>query len=92
MIPYGKQSVNKKDVDAVINVLQSDFLTQGPKVPEFENKTCEYVHAKYATAVNSATSALHIAYLALGLQPGDELWTTSTTFVATKLCNYCEQR
>lgn len=90
MIPYGKQSISQADVDAVIDVLRSDFLTQGPRVPEFEAKVAGHVGAKHALAVNSATSALHIACLALGLGPGDWLWTTPITFVASANCGlYC---
>lgn len=90
MIPYGKQDINQADIDAVLNVLQSDFLTQGPKVPEFEAKLVNYVGAVHALAVNSATSALHIACLALGLGEGDWLWTTPITFVASANCGvYC---
>ena len=76
MIPYGKQDINGDDIEAVINVLQSDFLTQGPQVPAFEKCVAEHVGASYGCAVNSATSALHIACLAMGLGQGDELWTT----------------
>ena len=82
MIPYGKQDINSDDIEAVINVLQSDFLTQGPKVPDFEQCVAGYAGAKYSCAVNSATSALHIACLALGLGKGDELWTSPSTLVA----------
>ena len=90
MIPYGKQDISQADVDAVIDVLRSDFLTQGPRVPEFEAKVAGHVGAKHALAVNSATSALHIACLALGLGPGDWLWTTPITFVASANCGlYC---
>ena len=71
MIPYGKQNINQEDIDAVIEVLRSDFLTQGPKVPIFEDKLVKYTGSKYAFAVNSATSALHISCLALGLTKGD---------------------
>lgn len=67
-IPYGKQNINQADVDAVVQVLQSDFLTQGPQVPLFEKSVAELVGAKYAFAMNSATSALHVACLALGLK------------------------
>lgn len=89
-IPYGKQNINQQDIDAVIQVLQSDFLTQGPQVPLFEKTVAEYVGAEYAFAVNSATSALHIACLALGLQKGDVLWTSPITFVASANCAlYC---
>ncbi|ORU93554.1 MAG: UDP-4-amino-4,6-dideoxy-N-acetyl-beta-L-altrosamine transaminase [Cycloclasticus sp. symbiont of Bathymodiolus heckerae] len=90
MIPYGRQDINQADIDAVINVLQSDFLTQGPKVPQFEAAVSEKVNADYAVATNSATSALHIACLALGLGKGDRLWTTPITFVASANCGlYC---
>jgi UDP-4-amino-4,6-dideoxy-N-acetyl-beta-L-altrosamine transaminase len=90
MIPYGKQDITQADVDAVLEVLRSDFLTQGPKVPEFEGKVASHVGADHALAVNSATSALHIACLALGLGPGDWLWTTPITFVASANCGlYC---
>lgn len=90
MIPYGKQDISQADIDAVLEVLQSDFLTQGPKVPEFEVKVANHVGARHALAVNSATSALHIACLALGLGEGDWLWTTPITFVASANCGlYC---
>jgi len=90
MIPYGRQDINQADIDAVIDVLQSDFLTQGPKVPQFEAAVSEKVNADYAVATNSATSALHIACLALGLGKGDRLWTTPITFVASANCGlYC---
>lgn len=90
MIPYGKQDISQEDINAVLEVLQSDFLTQGPKVPLFEQTVANKVGAKHALAVNSATSALHIACLSLGLQPGDWLWTTPITFVASANCGlYC---
>jgi len=90
MIPYGKQDISQADIDAVLEVLQSDFLTQGPKVPEFEAKVANHVGAKHGLAVNSATSALHIACLALGLGEGEWLWTTPITFVASANCGlYC---
>lgn len=90
MIPYGRQDISQQDIDAVVEVLQSDFLTQGPKVPAFEKSVMEACNAKYAVAVNSATSALHIACLALGLGKGDWLWTTPNTFVASANCGlYC---
>ena len=90
MIPYGRQDISQQDIDAVIEVLQSDFLTQGPKVPAFEQTIARHVGAKHALAVNSATSALHIACLALGLGQGDWLWTTPITFVASANCGlYC---
>ena len=83
MLPYGRQNINQDDIDAVIDVLQSEFLTQGPMVPLFEEKITSYTKAHYAVAVNSATSALHIACLALGFNEGDWLWTSPITFVAT---------
>src|SRR3990167_431394 len=90
MIPYGRQSINQEDVDAVVRVLQSDYLTQGPTVPLFEDSVIAHCGARHALAVNSATSALHIACLALGLGPGDWLWTTPITFVASANCAlYC---
>ena len=90
MIPYGKQNINQKDIDSVLEVLKSDFLTQGPKVPLFERLVAEKVKADYALAVNSATSALHIACMALGLGQNDWLWTSPITFVASANCGlYC---
>ena len=90
MIPYGRQDITQADIDAVVGVLGSDFLTQGPKVPLFESMVAQHVGVEYAYAVNSATSALHIACLALGLGPGDRLWTTPVTFVASANCAlYC---
>lgn len=90
MIPYGRQDIIQDDIDAVVKVLQSDFLTQGPMVPRFEQSVAEHVGVRHALAVNSATSALHIACLALGLGPGDWLWTTPITFVASANCAlYC---
>lgn len=86
MIPYGRQEVTQTDIDAVVDVLRSDFLTQGPMVPRFESLVAEHVGSKFAVAVNSATSALHVACLALGLGPGDRLWTTPITFVASANC------
>jgi UDP-4-amino-4,6-dideoxy-N-acetyl-beta-L-altrosamine transaminase len=90
MIPYGKQDITQSDIDAVVEVLNSDFLTQGPKVPLFEEIVASKVGAKYALAVNSATSALHLACMALGLEHGDWLWTSPVTFVASANCGvYC---
>lgn len=90
MIPYGRQDISQQDIDAVVEVLQSDFLTQGPKVPAFEQTVAKHVGAAHALAVNSATSALHIACMALGLGQGDWLWTTPNTFVASANCGlYC---
>lgn len=90
MIPYGRQEIVQADIDAVLAVLKSDYLTQGPVVPRFEQVVSAHVDAKHALAVNSATSALHIACMALGLGPGDWLWTTPITFVASANCGlYC---
>ncbi|RUO65849.1 UDP-4-amino-4,6-dideoxy-N-acetyl-beta-L-altrosamine transaminase [Pseudidiomarina planktonica] len=90
MIPYGKQDINQADIDAVTAVLKSDFLTQGPQVPAFEKAVAAHTNAAYAVAVNSATSALHIGCLALGLKSGDSLWTTPNSFVASANCGlYC---
>ncbi|HJV67913.1 UDP-4-amino-4,6-dideoxy-N-acetyl-beta-L-altrosamine transaminase [Ideonella sp.] len=90
MIPYGRQDVTEADIAAVSAVLRSDFLTQGPEIPRFEAALAAACGAKHAVAVNSATSALHIACLALGLGPGDLLWTSPNTFVASANCGrYC---
>lgn len=90
MIPYGRQHITKEDVDAVVQALTSDFLTQGPAVPRFEQAVLGVCKARHAVAVNSATSALHIACLALDLGPGDWLWTSPNTFVASANCGlYC---
>ena len=90
MIPYGHQDISEEDIEAVVEVLRSDYLTQGPAVPVFEQAICDYTEAKYGVAVNSGTSALHIACLALGLGEGDWLWTTPITFVASANCGlYC---
>lgn len=83
MIPYGRQNISEADIDAVAAVLRSDFLTQGPAVPRFEEIVAARVGARHALAMNSATSALHVACLALGLGPGDLLWTSPITFVAS---------
>jgi len=93
MIPYGRQDISQDDIDAVVAVLRSDFLTQGPSVPAFEGAVAGYCGAAHAVAVNSATSALHLACLALGVGPGDEVWTTPVTFVASANCAlYCGAR
>lgn len=83
MIPYGKQDISQQDIDGVVEVLESDFLTQGPKVPQFEEALMLHSGAKHAFAVNSATSALHVACMALELGEGDWLWTSPITFVAS---------
>jgi UDP-4-amino-4,6-dideoxy-N-acetyl-beta-L-altrosamine transaminase len=90
MIPYGRQDISQSDIDEVVGVLKSDFLTQGPQVPRFEEVVRDKVGVDYAIAVNSATSALHIACMALGLGKGDLLWTSPITFVASANCGlYC---
>jgi UDP-4-amino-4,6-dideoxy-N-acetyl-beta-L-altrosamine transaminase len=90
MIPYGRQDISESDIQAVVDVLRSDYLTQGPAVPAFEKSIADYCGAQHAIAVNSATSALHIACLALGVDKGDVVWTTPITFVASANCAlYC---
>ena len=93
MIPYGRQDISEADIQAVVDVLRSDFLTQGPAVPAFEKTVADYCGAQHAVAVNSATSALHIACLALGVGPSDWVWTSPITFVASANCAlYCGAR
>ncbi|MDA9936217.1 UDP-4-amino-4,6-dideoxy-N-acetyl-beta-L-altrosamine transaminase [Gammaproteobacteria bacterium] len=90
MIPYGRQSISQDDVNAVVDVLNSDFLTQGPTVPLFEDAVKDFVGSRFAIAANSATSALHLACLALGVAKGDIVWTSAITFVASANCAiYC---
>ena len=90
MIPYGRQDITENDIEAVIEVLQSDFLTQGPTIKKFEDKVSEYCGSSHAFALNSATSALHVACLALDIGPGDLVWTSPITFVASANCAlYC---
>jgi UDP-4-amino-4,6-dideoxy-N-acetyl-beta-L-altrosamine transaminase len=89
-IPYGRQSINQEDIDAVVEVLRSDWITQGPAIERFEQAVANYCGAKYAVAVSSATAALHIACLSIGLGQGDILWTSPNTFVASANCGfYC---
>jgi len=83
MIPYGKHNISKEDIEAVVNVLNSDFITQGPMVPNFEAALSNYCNVKHALVTNSCTSALHLAYLSLGLKQDDIVWTSPITFVAT---------
>ncbi|MDT0628231.1 UDP-4-amino-4,6-dideoxy-N-acetyl-beta-L-altrosamine transaminase [Alteromonas sp. W364] len=93
MIPYGKHHVDSDDIDAVVDVLENHFLTQGTKVPEFEQALCDYTGAKYCTAVNSATSGLHVACLAAGVEAGDLVWSTPNSFVASANCAlYCNAK
>ena len=90
LIPYGRQDISDADIQAVVDVLRSDFLTQGPTIPSFEKSVADYCGAQHAVAVNSATSALHIACLALGVGKGDVVWTSPITFVASSNCAlYC---
>lgn len=90
MIPYGRQDISEDDIQSVVDVLRSDYLTQGPVVPAFEKAVASYCGASHAIAVNSATSALHIACLSLGVGPGDWVWTSPITFVASANCAlYC---
>lgn len=90
MIPYARQSIDQSDIDAVIEVLQSDFLTQGPQVPLFEEALCKHSNSRFSLALNSGTSALHLACLALSVGPGDTLWTSPITYVASANCAfYC---
>lgn len=93
MIPYGKQIISQQDIDSVIDVLKSDWLTQGPKVPAFEQAIANYCKVQFATATNSATSALHIACLSLGVSEGDTVWTSPISFVASANCAlYCNAK
>lgn len=90
MIPYGKQTIDQDDIQAVVDVLKSDFLTTGPKIAEFEQTVADYVGAKYAVAILNGTSALHAACFAAGIGPGDEVITTPLTFAASANCVlYC---
>lgn len=90
MIPYGRQQIDANDIAAVVETLQSDFLTQGPKVPAFEDAVARRCNVNFAVAMNSATSALHLACLALGVGPGDLVWTSPISFVASANCaRYC---
>ena len=92
-IPYARQSISDSDIEAIVRVLRSDWLTQGPSVERFEKAVAKYCGARYAVAVNSGTSALHIACLAAGLGSGDTLWTSPNTFVASANCAlYCGAR
>ncbi|MDC0225475.1 UDP-4-amino-4,6-dideoxy-N-acetyl-beta-L-altrosamine transaminase [Gammaproteobacteria bacterium] len=90
MIPYGKHEITKEDLDSVIDALKSDFITQGPLVPKFEDMISRYVGAPYCTSTSNGTAALHISCLALGLEEGDLLWTSPISFVASANCgHYC---
>ena len=91
MIPYGKQNINKDDISSVIKVMESNYLTQGPTTPKFEKKLTKYCNAKYAVAVINATSALHLACLALKVEKNDIVWTSPITFVASaNAARYCD--
>lgn len=90
MIPYGRQNISAEDIEAVVNVLRSDYLTQGPIVRQFEMALAAYVGASKAVVTNSATSALHLGCLALGVGPGDVVWTSAISFVASaNAARYC---
>ena len=90
MIPYGRQDISEEDIEQVIAVLRSEYLTQGPVVPKFEKAVSDYTGASFGVAVNSATSALHVACLALGVGKGDSVWTSPISFVASSNCAlYC---
>ncbi len=90
MIPYARQHISNQDINFVKKILKSEYLTSGPAIIKFENKVAEYCNAKFAVATNSATSALHIACLCLGLKKGDYVWTSPVSFVASSNCAlYC---
>ena len=90
MIPYGRQTIEEDDIQIVVDVLRSDYLTTGPKVAEFEKLVADYVGAKYAVAISNDTAALHAACHAAGIGPGDEVITTPITFAASSNCVlYC---
>ena len=92
-IPYSRQSISQEDIDSVVKVLKSNYLTQGSAVPNFEKAISNYVGVKFAIAVNSATSALHISCIALGLGKDDILWTVPNSFVASSNCGlYCDAK
>ena len=86
MIPYSTQTIDKSDIKAVVKILKSKFLTQGPQIEKFEKKISQKVGAKYTSVVNSATSALHISCMSLGFKKNDLLWTTPNTFSASANC------
>ena len=90
IIPYGKQNITIEDIDAVVEVLKSDYLTQGPKINEFENNFAQYIGSKYAVAVSNGTAALHLCTLALEVKAGDKVITSPITFSASANCiRYC---
>ncbi len=82
-IPYGRQNITEEDINAVVETLKSDFLTQGPKIKEFEKAFAKYIGCNYAVAVSNVTAALHLSALALNVKPGDKVITTPITFVAS---------
>ena len=86
IIPYGRQNISNEDIEAVVEVLRSDYVTQGPVVPAFEKKVASHVGVKYGTAVTNATAALHMSCLALGVDKGDLVWTVPNSFVASASC------
>ena len=90
MIPYGRQNIDKNDIEAVVKILKSDFITQGPTTPQFEKEISKVTNSKYACGTNSATSALHIACLSIGIEKDDIVWTSPISFVASSNCAlYC---
>ena len=90
MIPYGKQDINNDDIESLVKILKSDFLTQGPTIPKFEEKISNFCGSSYSVAVTSATAALHLSCIALGLRENDYLWTSPVSFVASANCAiYC---
>jgi len=90
IIPYGRQNITEDDIQAVVNTLKSDFLTQGPKIAEFEQVFANYIGSKYALAVANGTAALHLSAMSLNVEPGQKVITTPITFVATTNCvRYC---
>ena len=85
-IPYGRQNISEEDIKAVEKALRSDFITQGPKIEEFENALCKYTGARYTVAVSSGTAALHLSLLALGIKPGQKVLTSPISFSASANC------
>ena len=86
IIPYGRQNITEEDIEAVVEALRSDYLTQGPKIKEFEEKFAKYIGSKYAVAVSNGTAALHLCTLAFGVKEGDKVITTPITFAASSNC------
>ena len=86
IIPYGKQNITQEDIDAVVDALKSDFLTQGPKIAQFEREFADYIGCRYAVAVSNGTAALHLGAIALGVTPSSRIITTPVTFAASANC------